>query len=146
MHSSSVQLEEEGPTFTQETKASRETLKKCLRDVLQLSADRIAMGENNILTHLLILVALAHVEAIKEGVNPEPIVLESAKKSALLCYDLMSARITRINGSLPSDTDPSGVPEYFGDPLDFGMDFTMPDLGDQDIQGSWLQFGCGDVW
>jgi hypothetical protein len=141
-HELDTQLEEEGSAFTHETKASTESLKQCLQDILHLSADRITMGENNILIHLLVSVVLAHIEAMEEGVNPEPVVLESAKNSSLLCYDLMSARITGINGSLPTDTDSSGVLDYFGDSLAFGMDFAMQDLGNQDIQESWLQFGC----
>lgn len=143
-----TQIEEEGPTFTQETKASRETLKQCLRDIIDLSVDRITVGENNVKGHLFIAIVLAQIDAMEEGINPEPVVLETAKKSLLICYDLLSTRIAGINGSQPLDTTSSGVLQDFGGSQDFGMDFMMQDWSmDQDIQASWLQSRDEDgVW
>ena len=132
-----TQIEEEGPTFTHETNASRETLKQCLRDIIDLSVDRITVGENNVKGHLFISVVLAQVEAMEEGINPEPVVLESAKKSSLFCYDLLSTSIAKVKSSLPINASSSGVFQDFRGLQDFGMDFTMQDWSmDQDIQGS----------
>ena len=47
------------------------------------------MGENNIRGHLFISIVLAQVGAIEEGIDPGPAVIESAKKSAMVCYDLL---------------------------------------------------------
>ena len=143
-----TQLEEEGPSFTQETKASRETLKQCLRDTMDLTVDRITTGENNVMGHLLLSVFLAQVEATEEGICPELVILETAKKKLLFCYDLLSARMVGIHDLIPVDTDPSGVFQDSGSPQDFGKDFTFQEWSiDQDIQGSWLQSACEDgVW
>lgn len=143
-HELYTQLEEEGPAMAQETKGSRESLKKCLRDLLDLAVDRVTMGENNVMVRLFLSITLALLDAVEEGIDPEQVALEAAKTSSLLCYDLISARITEANGSLPVETGSPDVLGGFGGPLDFGMDFTMQGLGDQDMQGSWLQFACDD--
>ena len=143
-----TQLEEEGPSFTQETKANRETLKQCLRDTMDLTVDRITTGENNVMGYLLLSVFLAQVEATEEGICPELVILETAKKKLLFCYDLLSARMVGIHDLIPVDTDSSGVFQDSGSPQDFGKDFTFQEWSiDQDIQGSWLQSACEDgVW
>ena len=143
-----TQLEEDGPTFMLETKASREALKQCLRGVVDLVVDRIAAGENNVLGHMLISVFLAQIDAMEEGINPEPVVLEAAKKSTLLCYELLSARITGNDDLLHTDTGSTGALQDFGDQQDFDMELTMQNWSmDQDMQRSWLQSDCEDgVW
>lgn len=143
-HELHAQLKEEGPAFAQETKGSRESLKQCLLGLLDLSVDRVSTDENNAMIRLLLVITLSLLDATEKGIDPEPVVLEAAKKSSLLCYDLMSARIAGANASLPVETGSHNVLENFGDPLDFGMDFTMHNFGDQDIQGSWLRFACDD--
>ncbi|OBT63174.1 hypothetical protein VE03_07855 [Pseudogymnoascus sp. 23342-1-I1] len=143
-HELYTQIKEEGPAFAQETKRSRESLKQCLRDLLDLTGDRVTLEENNVMVRLLLVITLSLLDATEEGIDPEPVVLEAAKKSTQFCYDLMSARVTAANALLPVETCPQNVLENFGDPLDFGMDFTMQNFGDQDIQGSWLRFACDD--
>ncbi|KIN05350.1 hypothetical protein OIDMADRAFT_51161 [Oidiodendron maius Zn] len=115
---------------------------------LEEDVDRITMEENNVMGRLLLSVFLAQVEATEEGVNPELVILETAKKKLLLCYDLLSARMVGIHDLIPVDTDPSGVPQDCGSPQDFSKDFTFQEWSiDQDIQGSWLQSACKDgVW
>ncbi|TAQ89012.1 hypothetical protein B7494_g2675 [Chlorociboria aeruginascens] len=140
-----TQLEEEGPAFTEEVQTSREPLKQCLRDIKNLIVDRITTGENNIMGHMLLSVVLAQIEATEEGINPEPVVLESAKNSVSLCYELLKARICGTNNTLPVDTGSSSHPQDLGDSQDFGMDFTLQDWSmHQHIHEPWLQFSCED--
>ncbi|OBT87179.1 hypothetical protein VE02_04747 [Pseudogymnoascus sp. 03VT05] len=143
-HELHTQLKEEGPAMVQETKDSRGALKQCLLDLLELSVDRVAMEEINVMVRLLIIITLSLLDATEKGIDPEPVVLEAAKQSSLLCYDLMSTRTAGVNALLPVEAGSQNVLEGFDDPLDFGMDFTMPNFGDQDIQGSWLKFACDD--
>ncbi|OBT79282.1 hypothetical protein VF21_01907 [Pseudogymnoascus sp. 05NY08] len=143
-HELHTQLKEEGPAMVQETKDSRGALKQCLLDLLELSVDRVAMEENNVMVRLLIIITLSLLDATEKGIDPEPVVLEAAKQSAALCYDLMSTRIAGINALLPVEAGSQNVVENFDDPLDFGIDFSMQNFGDQDIQGSWLKFACDD--
>lgn len=143
-HELYTQLKEEGPTFAQETKASRESFKQCLRDLLDLAVDRVTLEENNVMVHLFLIITLSLLDATEKGLDPEPVVLEAATKSSLLCYDLISARITRANASLSLEAGYHNTLESFEDPLDFEMDFTMQNFGNQDIQGSWLGFTCDD--
>ena len=143
-HELYTQLKEEGPTFAQETKASRESFKQCLQDLLDLAVDRVTLEENNVMVHLFLTITLSLLDATERGIDPEPVVLEAATKSSLLCYNLMSARITGAVASLSVEAGSHHTLENFEDPLDFGMDFTMQNFGDQDIQGSWLRFACND--
>lgn len=144
-HDLHTQLKEEGPAMVQETKDSRDSLRQCLLDLLDLSVDRVTMEENNVMVRLLIVITLSLLDATEQGIDPEPVVLEAAKKNSLLCYDLMSARIAGVNASLSVEAGSQNVLGNFGDdPLDFGMDFTIQNFGDQDIQGSWLKFACDD--
>lgn len=143
-HELYTQLKEEGPAFAQETKGSRETLKQCLRDLVDLAVERVTTQENNVMVCLLLTITLSLLDSTEEGIDPEPVVLEDAKKSMLLCYDLLSARVTGAIASVPVETGSQNVFENFGDPFDFGMDFNMQNLGDQDIQGPWLRFAGED--
>lgn len=100
------------------------------------------MGENNVKGHLFISVILTRIEAMENGINPEPVVLKTAQKSLFLCYELLSMR---INGSLSADTISSSVLQDLGGPQDFVVDFTVQDWSmDRDIQVSWFQSGHED--
>ncbi|KFY92776.1 hypothetical protein V498_04746 [Pseudogymnoascus sp. VKM F-4517 (FW-2822)] len=143
-HELYTQLKEEGTAFAQETKGSREPLKQCLRDLLDISVTRVTLEENSAMIRLLLVIILSLLDAKEEGIDPEPVVLEAGKKNSLLCYDLMSSRATAANALLPVETSSHNIFGNFEDPLDFGMDFTMQNFGDQDIQGSWLRFACDD--
>ncbi|KFY48463.1 hypothetical protein V495_01277 [Pseudogymnoascus sp. VKM F-4514 (FW-929)] len=147
-HEVHTQLEEEGPAIARETNDSRETLKKSLRDLRDLAEDRVNMGENNIMIRLFLSITLALIGAIEEGRDPEPAALDAARKNSQFCYELMSARNTAASGSLPVETGAPDMLAGFGGPLDFGIDFTVDGLDDQEFQRSWFQFACNDgmVW
>ena len=137
---------EEDTTASEHSKAAREPLKQCLRDVITLSANRIAEVENNIKGNLFISLILAQLEAIEEGVDPAQRVLDTATKSADKCYRLLSTRFSAIN--VPVQAPESGLNDLlgFGGAQDFGMDFTMQDWTlDQDSnQDAWFKSGFED--
>lgn len=87
-----TQLDEES-TFTEQSRAAREPLKKALQDIVDLSALRIQHAENNIKGHLFISVVLAQIEAIERGIPADKMVLEAARRSAEVCMELLSKRI-----------------------------------------------------
>ncbi len=143
-----TQLEEE-TTFTEHSKSGRESLKQCLRDIIILSRERIAAGENNVKGNLFISVVLAQLEAMEDGLDSERIVLDAATKSADRCYDLLVSRTSAgINVPLrPDNISMNGIPG-FGGVQDLGMDFTMQDWSmDQDNLDGWFKSGFEDgVW
>lgn len=147
-HEIHTQLEEEGPAIARETNDSRETLKQSLRDLRDLAENRVIMGENNIMIRLFLSITLALIGAIEEGSDPETVALDAARKNSQFCYDLMIARTPEASGSLPVETGAPDMLSGFGGPLDFGMDFTVDGLDDQEFQKSWFQFACNDgmVW
>lgn len=143
-----TQLDED-PMFSEHDKPSRESLKQCLRELIQLAADRISVVENNVKGHLFMSVVLAQLEAMENGGDPERAVLEAARKSADKCYDLLVGRISAgMNVPVPVDSGPViDIPGFEG-AQDFGMDFTMQDWSlDQDNPDAWFKSGFEDgVW
>ncbi|KAE9382255.1 hypothetical protein N431DRAFT_360951 [Stipitochalara longipes BDJ] len=139
------QIEEDG-TFSENGKLSREPLKQCLREVIALSANRITEVENNIKGHLFMSLVMAQVEAMEEGLDPAPRVLDAATKSADMCYGLLAARYSTMNGSIPPPARcPHETQAFWGGP-DFGMDFAMQDwtLDPESNQDSWFKSGFED--
>lgn len=137
---------EEDNTFSAHEKSNREPLKQCLRDVITLSAARIAEVENNIKGHLFMSLIMAQVEAMEEGLDPVPRVLDAATKSADKCYDMLVARYSTMNGSIPpTDRCPNDPQAFWGGP-DFGIDFAMQDwtLDPASSQDSWFKSGFED--
>jgi hypothetical protein len=143
-----TQLDED-PMFSEHSRTSRDALKKCLRDLIQLAADRISAVENNVKGHLFMSVVLAQLEAMESGENPEKSVLEAASKSADKCYEMLSGRISAgMNAPVSVDNGPMvDIPGLEG-AQDFGMDFTMQDWSlDQENPDSWFKSGFEDgVW
>jgi hypothetical protein len=142
---------DEDTTFTEQSKANREPLKQCLRDVITLSANRIAEVENNIKGNLFMSLILAQLEAMEEGIDPTQLVLDAATKSADKCYSLLVARFLAMNG--PVQPEDNGFNNTclndllgFGGAQDFGMDFTMQDwtLDQESNQDSWFKSGFED--
>ncbi|KAE8443029.1 hypothetical protein EG329_002423 [Mollisiaceae sp. DMI_Dod_QoI] len=88
-----AQIEEEGSFTSQSGVSAREPLKQALRDIVDLSATRIAQAENNVKGHLFISVVLAQVEALEQGVPAEGMVLDAARRSARTCLELLGKRI-----------------------------------------------------
>jgi hypothetical protein len=134
-----MQLEEDS-SFTEQSRAAREPLKEIMRDVIKLSAERLAVVENNVKCHLFTSVILAQIEALDNGTSPESAVLEAAKNSALLCYNLLQSRIPhdqQTNEEIPLvQEEVSAIRTH-----DFDMVFAGagPDWSmDDDSPDSWI--------
>lgn len=139
-----AQLEED-TTCTEQSKASREPLKECLREVITLAANRIAEVDNNIKGNLFMSLVLAQINATEEGVDPERRILDAATKSTNECYNLLVTRFSTIDCSLQQDSSANDLPG-FGVGQDFGMDFTMQDwiLDEDNNQDFWFKSGFED--
>jgi len=139
---------EEDITFSEQGKASREHLKQCLREVITLSANRIAEVENNIKGNLFMSLLMAQIDAMEEGIDPGASVLDTATKSADRCYDLLVARYSNMNDSIPPVDNDNGANDTVGfwGGQDFGMDFTMQDwtLDPESNQETWFKSGFED--
>ena len=73
-------------------------------------------------------------------------VLDAATKSADKCYDMLVARYSTMNGSIPpTDRCPNDPQAFWGGP-DFGIDFAMQDwtLDPASSQDSWFKSGFED--
>jgi len=138
-----AQIEDDG-VFSEYGKSKREPLKQCLREVIALSANRIAEVENNIKGHLFMSLIMAQVEGMEAGLDPVPGVLDAATKSADKCYDLLVARYSAMNGSIPpADRCPNDPQSFWGGP-DFAMDFTMQDWTLDPESNPWFKSGFED--
>jgi hypothetical protein len=139
---------EEDITFSEQGKASREHLKQCLREVITLSANRIAEVENNIKGNLFMSLLMAQIDAMEEGIDPGASVLDTATKSADRCYDLLVARYSNMNDSIPPVDNDNGANDTVGfwGGQDFGMNFTMQDwtLDPESNQETWFKSGFED--
>ena len=125
-------------------KATREPLYQAVRDIITLTAERIREGENNAKGHLFLSAASAQIQAMTDGIRPEDVVPEAAKRSALYCLELVRAR-TKMPPDTPIESDPgtnvsSGI-ENLEDP-DYGFNGLMPDANlELDIPDSWIFTG-----
>jgi hypothetical protein len=137
---------DEDTTASEHSKAAREPLKQCLRDVITLSANRVAEVENNIKGNLFMSLILAQLEAIEEGVDPAQRVLDAATKSADKCYEFLSTRFAAMNVQVQAPENGLDDLLGFGGAQDFGIDFTMQDWSlDQDSnQDAWFKSGFED--
>jgi hypothetical protein len=140
-----TQLDEDS-TVAEHDKATRQSLKQSLRDIIDLAAERISAGENNVKGHLFMSVVLAQLEAIEAGVDAERAVLDAASKSADLCYNLLVARIS-ADMDIPTEGSMNEILD-FGGVQDFGMDFAMQDWSvDQESRDALFKSGFEDsVW
>jgi hypothetical protein len=135
----SMQLEEDS-SLTKQSRAAREPLKEIMREIVKLSADRLTAVDNNVKCHLFTSVILAQIEALDNGTNPEAAVLESAKNSAMLCYDLLQSRIPhdqQTNEEIPPEQEETSAIRT----QDFDMVFAGagPDwILDDDVPDSWI--------
>ena len=141
-----TQVDEES-TVAEHDKTTRDFLKQNLRDIIDLAAERITVGENNVKGHLFMSVVLAQLEAMETGVDCERAVLDAAAKSADLCHDLLVSRIT-AGMNVPSEGSMNDALDFGGTAVqDFGMDFNMQDWVDQESRDAWFKSGFEDgVW
>ncbi|KAI1379303.1 hypothetical protein F4677DRAFT_442283 [Hypoxylon crocopeplum] len=108
-----------------------ELLKKTVRDMISLFAERIRQGETNVKSHMFVSMILAQAEAMEAGIPCELKIAQSTKDSLELCYELIKAR---AGGASPYPSDAGLTPMGLdggldGYGLDLDMDFFWPDAG-----------------
>jgi hypothetical protein len=88
---------EEDPSlaFTQERMPQRSPFRKFLVDTLELSRARMETCETNMKGHLVLSIALAHVDAMEQGLPSEERVISAAKESLVLCERLLTERLPK---------------------------------------------------
>ncbi|MCJ1302983.1 hypothetical protein MMC08_005788 [Hypocenomyce scalaris] len=124
-------------------RSAREPIIQAVKQMVELAARRIALGETNVKGHVLLSAALAQITAMEAGEPPEHAIFEAAKQSAKSCYALLRARTT----SAPADLDEQHAPEErsglgTGGQQDFDFDVLMQDESlNLDISNSWLFSG-----
>jgi hypothetical protein len=147
-----AQLEEESPLMRNEVdRKAREQLRRYIAYMVELSAQRISLGENNIKGHLFLSAVLAQIDALERGVDPDPLIAKAAKESAENCYGLLKARIKKPPSSVvmeseavvgDADRDAEAATTGFGTmemDHEFAFEYLMPDANMSfDIPESWL--------
>ena len=147
-----TQLEEDaqsGLPMSAQSQVSREPLRRAMKDVVDLSAKRIELGENSVKGHLFLSAAMGQIEASENGTSPERGIIEASRVSARHCLDLLKARTNTVQ--TPSDgtgevVDAAAAELGFGAEgnMDFGYDFVMQDGSPNfnfDAPDSWLYSG-----
>ncbi|RTE83050.1 hypothetical protein BHE90_002422 [Fusarium euwallaceae] len=107
----------------------RDSLKQVVREVMDLSLERIRQGETNIKGHMFLNMILALVEAKEEDVPHEFKVAQRARESLELCFDLLQpqvgAPLDLASGQM--SFMPTSLDEQGGSVLDFDLDFFLSD-------------------
>ena len=102
-------------------------LKQGVKDMVELSAERIRQGETNIKSHMFLSMVLAQVIAMEAGTSIEYSNALSARDSLLFCYGLLQARAAAMSVFDEADfssTSPFADQEGYG--MDFDLEFFMP--------------------
>jgi hypothetical protein len=101
-----TQLQEESPFMRNELdRKAREPLRGFISYMIELSAQRIVLGENNIKGHLFLCAVSAQIEAMEKGEDPDPLIAKAAKDSATTCYELLKARIKKPPSSIIAESE-----------------------------------------
>ena len=128
----------------------REQLRGFISYMVDLSAERIALGENNIKGHLFLSAVSAQIDAMERGEDPDPLIAKAAKESALSCYSLLKSRIKKppssivdeVDLSVPKNCGNGGIEMEFGTmemDQEFAFEYLMPDASiNFDNPESWL--------
>ncbi|RSL73040.1 hypothetical protein CEP53_000811 [Fusarium sp. AF-6] len=107
----------------------RDSLKQVVREVMDLSLERIRQGETNIKGHMFLNMILALVEAKEEDVPHEFKVAQRARESLELFFDLLQpqvgAPLDLVSGQM--SFMPTSLDEQGGSVLDFDLDFFLSD-------------------
>ncbi|KAJ4322873.1 hypothetical protein N0V84_004637 [Fusarium piperis] len=105
----------------------RDSLKQAVREIMDLSLERIRQGETNIESHMFLSMIMALVEAKEADVPHELRVAQSARESLELCFGLLQSQVgTPLDltcgqmGFTSTDLDEQG-----GSMLDFDLDFFL---------------------
>ncbi|RDL29970.1 uncharacterized protein BP5553_10597 [Venustampulla echinocandica] len=141
-----IQPLEEDPSlsFSHERKLYRAPFRRLLEEVLELSGQRIQLGETNAKGHLMFSIALAHIDAMETGQPSEEAIIQAARKSITLCCKWLEARMPPLEddgkGNVKQQeygtaAESTNSAEWPAD----DMDFTMQDW-------SMMDFSAPDTW
>ncbi|KAL6713864.1 hypothetical protein ACLMJK_008358 [Lecanora helva] len=93
-----TQVQEDEANITlQRNKLQREPLQQAIRRIIDLSKDRLRLGETNVKGLLFQSMAMGQIEAMEMGKSPDEAILKAAKQSIATGYDILKTR-------LPMDT------------------------------------------
>ena len=93
----------------------RDVLKRTVRDMIALSAERIQLGETNVKSHMFLSMILAQVEALEADGPVELQVARAAKESLGFCHDILVARAANaqaVSGATTPGADPGLAQEF----------------------------------
>jgi hypothetical protein len=105
-------------------------LKEGVKDMVELSAERIRQGETNIKSHMFLSMVIAQVDAMEAGTSIEYSNALSARDSLEFCYGLLQTRAAAMSVFDEADfssTSPFADQEGYG--MDFDLGFFMPNAG-----------------
>ncbi|KAG4438822.1 hypothetical protein IFR05_005713 [Cadophora sp. M221] len=108
---------------------STDLLKKCVEDMIALSAERIRQGETNVKGYMFLSMIVAQADAMEAGTSCEYSNAWTARDSLLFCYDLLQERAANMSGFDEVDfssASPFGEQEGYG--MDFDLNFFLPDV------------------
>ena len=92
------QLEEEQASMTlSQPNPQREQLKAAIQYARDLLERRLEQADFSIKGVVFISMALAHIEAIETGAEPQAAIIEAARTSPLRCYELLKTRTDAIS-------------------------------------------------
>jgi hypothetical protein len=154
-----LQLEEDiisGLPPSVQTKASREPLYRAVDDMDKLMLERFRRGDEYARGPMFFNAAAAKIHAMTNGIPPEQVVPEAAKRSARECLEILTAKVNlgaRHSGeeSQPEGHGSGGSGSIGEQDFDFDFDLLMADgnmdfgmTGEDygvDIPDSWLFTG-----
>ena len=169
-----TQIQEESPFMHNEhDRMAREPLREYLNHIIDVAAERLVLGENNIKGHLFLSAVSAQIEAMEKGVDPDPLIAKAARDSATKCYGLLKARIKKPPSSVVDEADAGKVANGIGNGMavgsgggdgngngnggigmefgtmemdqEFAFEYLMPDTNmNFDIPESWLFEGLDE--
>ena len=99
-----TQLQEDERNMTlQRNRLQRQPLHDAIRRILDLSKDRLRLGETNVKGLLFLSMALGQAESMEAGTSQEDGILNAAKQSVVTGFEILKSR-------LPSDTADGSSP------------------------------------
>ncbi|KAG9233581.1 fungal-specific transcription factor domain-containing protein [Amylocarpus encephaloides] len=88
---------EEDISLSQSTdqRVHRAPYRKFLEEILEISLQRIELGETNVKAHLMFSIALAHIDALEQGKSSEQGIIQAARDSSMLCEKILLKRVPK---------------------------------------------------
>jgi hypothetical protein len=127
-------------SFTQDCIPQRSPFRKFLGDALELSKVRLELSETNIKGHLMFSIALAHVDAMEQGISGEQNVINAARESLRLSEKLLTERLPKSDEQILQDANASmGEQQFSQQDVDMAMqDWGMMDYGEDGSNDYWF--------